>query len=57
MGELRSHMPYVQKTKTQNRRNMVTKINKDLIKMVHIRQIIKETDLKKPVSEKESVSC
>ena len=51
-------IPHALWPKNQNikRSNMVTKINQDLIKMVHIRQIIKEIDLKKPVSKKETVS-
>ena len=37
VGELRSHMPQGQKTKTQNRSNIVTNLIKTL-KMVHVKK-------------------
>ena len=41
VGELRSHMPQGQKTKTSNRSNIVTNPIKTL-KMVHVKKIILE---------------
>ena len=41
--ELRSHMPRGQKTKTQNRSNIVTNSIKTL-KMVHIKKMFKKKD-------------
>ena len=47
VGELRSHMPQGQKTKTQNRSNIVTNLIKTL-KMVHV----KKKFLKKKLEQK-----
>ena len=45
VGELRSHMPHGQKTKTQNRSNIITHSVKAL-KMVHIKKSLKRKDKK-----------
>ena len=45
VGELRSHMPQGQKTKTENRNNIVTNSIKTL-KMVHIKEQSKITLIK-----------
>ena len=41
VGELRSHMPRSQKTKTENKSKVVTNSMKTL-KMVHIKKILKK---------------
>ena len=45
---LRSHMPHSQKTKTQNRSNIVTNSIKTL-KMVHIKKILKKKRITSPL--------
>ena len=52
VGELRSHIPQGQKTKTSNRSNIVTNPIKTL-KMVHVKKIILEKKIR--AKEKKSI--